>query len=228
LELPDLWYLDSDMEEAEIGLRERKKRRTRQHLVDTARRLFGQHGFEQVTVAQLAREAEVSQATVFNYFPTKEDLVFSAFAAFEERMLEAIRERPQGESVLEAFSRFILQPGGFFATADEKSAREQMKLAKMITSSPALIAREQQIQARNIDALATLLATETGARGSDLRPRVAANAMLGIHQALIAYVRTRLADGVPDRRRLWRDLRARAEAAITLLSDGLGDYARKS
>jgi AcrR family transcriptional regulator len=216
------------MEEAEIGLRERKKQRTRQHLVDTARRLFGQHGFEQVTVAQLAREAEVSQATVFNYFPTKEDLVFSAFAAYEERMLEAIRERPQGESVIEAFSRFILQPGGFFATADEKSAREQMKLAKMITSSPALIAREQQIQARNIDALATLLAAETGARGSDLRPRVAANAMLGIHQALIAYVRTRLADGVPDRRRLWRDLRARAEAAITLLSDGLGDYARKS
>ena len=61
----------------ETGLRERKKRQTRQLLADTARRLFSERGFEQVSVAEIARAADVSAATVFNYFPTKEDLVFS-------------------------------------------------------------------------------------------------------------------------------------------------------
>jgi AcrR family transcriptional regulator len=211
----------------ELGLRELKKQETRQLLTATARRLFSKRGFERVTVAEIAREARVSPQTVFNYFRTKEDLVYSAFEEFEEHMLAAIRERPRGESVLEAFSRFILEPRGFFSATDEKMAHEQMKLAKMIANSPALLVREQQIHARYIEALANQLATETGARANDLRPRIAANAMLGIHRALIVYVRERLADGVPDRRRLWRDVRSRGEAAIALLSDGLGDYARR-
>src|SRR6516165_949039 len=66
----------------EIGLRERKKQRTRELISDTARKLFAERGFERVSVAEIARAAEVSGATVFNYFPTKEDLVFSGFEAF--------------------------------------------------------------------------------------------------------------------------------------------------
>jgi AcrR family transcriptional regulator len=211
---------------SELGLRERKKQRTRQHLIDTARRMFGERGFEQVSVAELAREADVAPATVFNYFPTKEDLVFSALEVFEERMLDVIRDRPKGQSALEAFRSFILEPGGFFTATDENTAREQMKLAKIISSSPGLLAREQQIHARYTDALTELLTTETGAVGGDLRPRAAANAMLGVHQALIAYVRHRLTQGTPDRPQLWRDVRSGGEAALKLLSDGLGDYAR--
>ena len=67
----------------ELGLRERKKLRTRQLIAETARRLFAEHGFEAVPVTAIAREAEVSEATVFNYFPTKEDLVYGRMEAFE-------------------------------------------------------------------------------------------------------------------------------------------------
>jgi AcrR family transcriptional regulator len=95
-----------------VGLRERKKQRTRELLSGTARTLFAERGFEQVSVAEIARLAEVSQATVFNYFPTKEDLVFSGFEVFEQELLEAIRERPKGQSVLDAFGQFILRPRG--------------------------------------------------------------------------------------------------------------------
>src|SRR3954453_17971074 len=99
----------------EVGLRERKKERTRELIAETARRLFAERGFEQVTVAEVAREAEVAQATVFNYFPTKEDLFYSRLEAFEDELMRAIGERKPGESVLAGFAAFLLAQGGVLA-----------------------------------------------------------------------------------------------------------------
>ena len=212
---------------AEIGLRERKKQRTRELLADTARRLFSERGFENVSVAEIARLADVSQATVFNYFPTKEDLVYSGLEEFEESLFAAIRERPRGQTVLEAFRDFILTARGFLAAEDEKQAEELVAVTRMIAASPALLAREQQIFARTTDALAELIAKDTGAGPADSRPHVAANALIGVHRALIAYVRQRLEAGTPARSRLARDVRERGEQAFALLAAGLGDYAAK-
>jgi AcrR family transcriptional regulator len=211
----------------QLGLRERKKQRTRQLLSETARRLFSERGFEQVSIAEIAREAEVSEQTVFNYFPSKEDLVYSGLETFEGQLLAAIRDRPPGQTVIAAFGEFILEPRGLFAAEDDAAARELIAVTQMIAASPALLAREQQIFARYTDTLAQLIAEETGARAGDLRPHAVANALIGVHRALIGYLREQLEAGATDRRRLARQVRRRGENALALLSNGLGGYAAK-
>jgi AcrR family transcriptional regulator len=210
------------------GLRERKKQRTRQLISETARRLFIERGFEQVSVAEIAREAEVSEMTVFNYFPTKEDLVYSGLEAFEDQLLAAIRDRQPGQTILDAFAEFVLEPRGLLVAKDDKAARDLVAATRMIAASPALLAREQQIFARYTDTLAQLIAHETGARAGDLRPYVVASALIGVHRALIGYVREQLASGTADRRLLARQVRQRGEKALALLAGGLGEYAPKT
>src|SRR3954462_9559010 len=181
----------------ELGLRERKKQRTRQLIADTARRLFAERGFEHVTITEIAREAHVSPATVFTYFPTKEDLFYSRLEAFEEELLMAIRERGEGRSVLDAFGDFLLGQGGVLAI-DAPGADEQIRtITRIITESPALLARERQVFDRYAQTLAALLAEETGAEPGDVVPHVVANVLLGLHRALIDQVRRKALAGAP-------------------------------
>ena len=98
----------------------------------------------------------------------------------------------------------------------------------MIAASPALLARERQILARYTDAVAALLGEETGRGPNDLCASVVANALVGLHAALIAYVRERLLDGPVDVGDLARDLRREGSRAIGLLRGGLGDYCVRS
>ena len=214
------------MSATEPGLRERKKQRTRQLIVDAARELFSEHGFERVTVAQVARAAEVSEQTVYNYFPTKEDLLYSRLESFEAELLGAIREREPGESALAAFARFVRRPRGLMGDV-EPEVREQLAgIARTIAESPALLAREQQIFASFTDSLARLLAEETGAEPDDVEPWVAANALMGVHRALVAYGRRLVVEGVPSPR-LAREVRAQADRALARLEAGLGEYAER-
>src|SRR4051812_2877355 len=165
----------------ELGLRERKKLKTRQLIADTARRLFAERGFEAVTVTEIAREAEVAPATVFNYFPTKEDLFYSRLEAFEDALLSAIRERPPGRSVLAAFGAFLLDRGGVLAMdapgGDDVATERVRTITRVITGSPALLARERQVFDHYAYALAALLAEETGAEPDDVIPRAVANTL---------------------------------------------------
>jgi AcrR family transcriptional regulator len=205
----------------EAGLRARKKERTRQLIGETARRLFTERGFDDVTVEDIARQAEVSRKTVFNYFPTKEDLFYSGFEFFQERLLAAVSERRPGESILTAFCRFIIESHGLLAADDPAALERLYEVNRLIAESPALLARERQIQARYTDALAALIAEETAARPGDVAPWVAANAMIGLHKALVDQVRRQLLAGERDRKRIARRVRAQAKRAVTLLDDGL-------
>ena len=206
----------------EPGLRERKKAKTRQTITDTALRLFTERGFDQVTVAEVAREAEVSQATLFNYFPTKEDLLFSRMGEYEARLVDAIRDRDAGTSVVEALTDFLLRP-----QHDRLSSRDSKFLAtmaRMVTSSPALVARERQVFAEHTAELAAVLADQTHAEPEDLAPSVVANALMGVHRAVLDSVRRRALDGQTNPS-LARDVRFHAKRALALLEEGLSGYA---
>lgn len=206
-------------------LRERKKQRTREHIAQVARELFAARGFDAVSVSEIAREADVAQKTVFNYFPTKEALVFQRLEVFEQELLEAIRGREVGESVLAAFGRFILRPRGLLARPEPEARERLLAVTRMIVESPALRARELEIFARYTETLAALIAQED-ARTDDVAAWVAANAMIGVHRALIDHARARLLAAV-DSRTVARDVRRRGKEALATLGDGLGDLAVK-
>lgn len=210
-----------------MGLRELKKEQTRQLIADIAWRLFADRGFDQVTVAEVARQAQVAEATVYNYFRTKEDLFYAPLEGFGTRLAEAVRTRPPGEPALAAFRLALLAEGGLLARVESGDAKALARLRTMhrlITASPALLAREQLALDQAADVLANVLAAETGAAPGDLRPRVAANALIGAHRALLDHVRRRVGSG-EDPARLAAEVRELTAEAFQLLADGLGDYA---
>jgi AcrR family transcriptional regulator len=206
------------------GLRERRKAQTRQRIADTALRLFAEHGFDRVTVAEVAREAEVSEATLFNYFSTKEDLVYSRMGAYETRLIDAIRNRDLATSALAALTELLLRP-----QPDRLGPQDSERLAamaRMVTESPALLARERQVFSEATAELAAVLAEQTQADAGDITPWVVANALMGVHHAVLDAVRRRALAGQPNPG-LARDVRAQAQRALALLEHGLGGFGVK-
>ena len=206
-----------------LGRRERKKNQTRELIAETARRLFAERGFDHVSIAEIARQADVSETTVFNHFRTKEDLVYWRMDTFEDELVGAIRRRAFGESILTAFGRFVLAPRGLLAGTDPDAVEQLAGLTRMITASPALLAREHEIMARYTESLAALVADETRARPGDVAPWVAANALMGVHQALLAYTRAQIVAGTRNPA-LARAVRTQGRDALATLERGLGDY----
>jgi AcrR family transcriptional regulator len=90
------------------GRRERKKQQTRQLIADTAARLFAERGYEQVAVVDVADAADVSEQTVYNYFPTKQDLVLDRAEEMSDSLTGLIRTRPQGTSPVAAIREYAL------------------------------------------------------------------------------------------------------------------------
>jgi AcrR family transcriptional regulator len=91
-----------------MGLRERKKEKTRKLIADIARDLFIERGYGTVTVAEIAEKAEVAVTTLFNYFPTKESIIFDLEYEIETDILTALRERKTDQSILDALHHYFL------------------------------------------------------------------------------------------------------------------------
>jgi AcrR family transcriptional regulator len=207
------------------GLRERKKQRTRELIADTALELFLERGFDAVTIAEIAQRADVDVKTIYNYFPSKPDLFYHRLEAFGDTLINAVRMRGAGESVLSAFGRFVLDQRGMLA--DPAGGEKLRAVNEMILASPALLAHEEQVYAGFTASLAALLAEETDARPADVEPWVIASALIGLHRALVAYVRNGQQAGTPHTA-LARGLRSQAKNALATLERGLGSYGTKA
>ena len=202
----------------ELPLRERKKQRTRQAISDAATALFAERGFDAVTIDEVAAAAEVSKKTIFNYFGSKEDLLFDEAEAAEARLLAAVRGREPGEPVLAAVRRYTL------AGIERMCSGEDPWIAKMaplLSESGALRRRYSEISDHMAHSLAEVIRHEAGARATDVRPYVTAQALLAINRAVVESAQRRLAAGA-DGRTLGAALRREAERAYALLEQGLG------
>ncbi|GAA0284197.1 TetR family transcriptional regulator [Cryptosporangium japonicum] len=178
------------------SLRERKKAQTRLLIADIAMGLFAARGFDGVTVAEVARAADVSVNTVFNYFPTKEDLFFDRQAVVEDLLAAIVRDRRPGEGALAAIRRHTLE--GF--AADDWSTGlwdGATDFFRLVESSPSLRARERELAGRTEAALARTLAAETGATEDDPVPLIVAGLIVGARHAVLAEARRRLLDDEP-------------------------------
>lgn len=77
------------------GLRERKRRETRQRISDAGLRLFGRQGFDATTVDAIAAEAGISRRTFFHYFNSKDDILLSLQTGLGERLVSELERQPE-------------------------------------------------------------------------------------------------------------------------------------
>ncbi|MER8101012.1 TetR family transcriptional regulator [Kitasatospora sp. NPDC094016] len=203
----------------QMGLRERKKERTRETIAATAIRLFLDRGFDQVSITEIAEAAEVSRRTLFAYFPTKEDLVLQRFADHESEAARTVRARPAGQPPLEALRAAVLDA---LARRDPNTGLcddpEVMAFLRMIVQTESLAARIVRYAARGSDELAEAL-LEAGV--DPLDARLVATQVIVVQRELAVMNQERLADGTSADDHYPEAVRA-AERAFALLRDGLG------
>ena len=152
------------------GLRERKKRATRTALHDAAMTLFATQGFAGTTIDQIAEAADVSRATVFSYFPTKEEIVFGEGAAAIDALAVRLREREDGETTIAVVRAWLGELAGWF----EPGLVLQQRLAREV---PVVGARRLQLYGAAERAIADSLAAELGLE-QPLPARLAAAALV--------------------------------------------------
>jgi AcrR family transcriptional regulator len=202
------------------GLRERKKRETREVIAAAAMRLFAEHGFDDVTVAAVARAADVSEKTVFNYFPTKEDLVFTRGGERQAAVIAAIRALPPGTPLTEAFRR---QTHAFLDTLEEQGLDNLAVMPRLVAGSSALRERLFLGWEREIEVLAPVLAERAGAPPDDLVVRVVARSLAWAHRLVFRAALEGLVAGRP-RAELAAELRVEADRAYDQLEQGLASF----
>ena len=197
------------------GLRERKKRQTREAIAQAAMRLFLARGFDDVTVAEVARAADVSEKTVFNYFPAKEDLVLHGGDERRAALIEAIRTRPPGTSIVEPFRAATL------AFID----RVEHDPVESIVGVPRLVAQSRSLRDRLLLGWEQEAATlnPVVAAEDDLVPAVVARTLAWTHRLVFRSAFTRLLAG-EDQRAVAADLREQAHRAYEALELGLAGY----
>jgi AcrR family transcriptional regulator len=211
------------------GLRERKKRMTRQLISDTATSMFIEQGFENVRVAEVAAACDVSEKTVYNYFPTKESLVLDreeAMSAAIERALGP--ERTLGSPVDAVVSLITEETNGLYDYRDAASAEPAdpgiiRRFVEMFERTPSLRAAQRDMMERLAETAARAMAERAGVDPHDPEPQIAASALVGLWRiqlhAMARYADTSLPPGEVRERVL-----AEVQRAARLIDTGLWSF----
>jgi AcrR family transcriptional regulator len=159
--------------EAGPGLRERKKKRTRERIVEAAFDLFDERGFDGTTIADIADAAEIAPRTFFSYFPSKDDVVFHDFEASHAMVASWLRDREPGTNTIDAlYSGITALKGEMGAeTVQEKRLRK-----RLVRENESLAAHSQHLMGKFAELIAEGVAQDLGDEPGDLRPRLVAAA----------------------------------------------------
>jgi AcrR family transcriptional regulator len=152
------------------GLRERKKQKTRDTIAKVALELFAERGYERTTIAEIADAAEVSPRTIFAYFPSKEDILFCDTPEVQERLAQALRERPEGATALDALRDFI---AGSLMSPDHN----QMLRKRILADNETLMRAERAHFAPFEQLMVEAIAEDLDAGPDDIRPQIVAAAL---------------------------------------------------
>ncbi|MGW8888891.1 TetR family transcriptional regulator [Streptomyces sp. NPDC055749] len=169
--------------ELPAGLRERRKRRTRDALLHAALELFTTQGYERTTVDEIAEAVEVSQRTFFRYFANKEEAAFAVQTMVESRFFAELRQRPAAETPFEAMRAAVLCSWDSIGEAIEAliPVELHMRTYRMIESTPSLLAAHMRRGVALEEEIAGLIARREGLDlESDPRPRIAVAAFSGV------------------------------------------------
>ena len=161
--------------EVAIGLRERKKLRTRALIQKEAIRLFLERGFEATTIEEIAEAAEISPSTFFNYFPTKEEVVFQD--ELDPLILAAFNAQPEGTHPIRALRDSMKTVFGQLTAEQDNVMRQRISL---MSSTPALRSAMLTQFADLVDQIAELIAGRGGREPTDFAIRNLAGALLGV------------------------------------------------
>jgi AcrR family transcriptional regulator len=168
------------MMEATPGLRERKKRRTRETIVEAAFALFAERGFDGTTIADIAEAAEIAPRTFFSYFPSKDDVVFHDFEATYATVASWLHDREPGTNTIDALRAGIISTTG---EVDAERLREKRLRKRLTRENKSLAAHSQHLLGKFAELLAEAVAEDLGDAPGDLRPRLvaaAATAAIGV------------------------------------------------
>jgi AcrR family transcriptional regulator len=208
----------------ELGLRERKKLQTRRKITRVALDLVLERGFDNVSVAEIAARAQVSKMTVFNYFPTKEDILLGPPQEHVDEPAQVVRDRRPGESAVGALRRhFLDRLAAHDAITGLNDEPHVLRLRGLILGTPALFRHMLGYIERRQTFLAECLAQETGAEPGDLTSRLAAVQIVGVLDSLANHNTRLILDGRTATEAYPAAVRA-AEHAFDLLEHGLGGY----
>jgi AcrR family transcriptional regulator len=202
------------------GLRERKKRETREAITRAAWRLFARRGFDAVTVADIARAAKVSEKTVYNYFPAKEDLVFGAGMQRVAALIEAVSARPEGASIVEPFRHWTMD---YLDRVEHEPVDSITAIPRLVMGSDALRVRLFVGWEQEAALLGPVIAEQVGGAESELVPMIVARTLAWTHRVIFRAAFTRLIEG-EDQAAVAAELRVEAHRAYDLLEEGLAGY----